>query len=167
MKKLLIILSIIAISTACNNNQEKAVTKQMPKTAVVKKTNTYGQDIKSDKIGDIHRLPALLEANNSVEVNFVGPVKEVCQASGCWLDIDLGNDEVVHVTFKDEAFVVPKDLAGSMVIIEGVGTKEIISIEMQKKAAKSEGQSQKDIDAINTPLTEYYYEATGVRKTDR
>lgn len=164
MKKLLVILSIIAITTACNSNQEKTVKKEMPKSTMEKKANIYGETITSDKIGDIRRLPTMLESKNSVEAAFIGPVVEVCQASGCWLDIDLGNNEVVHVTFKDEAFVVPKNLAGSSVVIEGTGTKEIISIEMQQKAAKAEGLSQKEINAISTPVTEYYFEATGISK---
>ncbi len=167
MKKLLAILSVFVIITSCGNNHEENKTKDFPKKTIVNNANksvnnVYGRDIQSKKIGDIRRLPGLLESEAKVEVNFTGIVKEVCQSSGCWMDIDLGNGEVVHVTFKDEAFVVPKDLAGKPVVIEGVGTKDMISVEMQKKAAIAEGKSQKEIDAITTPITEYYYEATGV-----
>ncbi len=167
MKKLLVIISLISIIASCDNNPEEKKTKDIPKKTFVKKAvndtkSLYGKEIQSDKIGDIRRLPGLLESAPTAEVNFTGYIKEVCQSSGCWIDIDLGNDEVVHVTFKDEAFVVPKNIAGKTVVIEGVGTKEVISVEMQKKAAKAEGLSQKEINAITEPIAEYYYEATGV-----
>lgn len=162
MKKLLAILTIVAIFTACENNQEKTTTKESVETIIQKDPNIFGKEITIEKVADSRRLPGLMDSVNSIQTKLIGKVANVCQSSGCWLDIELGNNQYIHVTFKDEVFVVPKDIAGKTAIIEGVGTKEIVSVDMQKKAAKNQGLSQKKIDAITDPVTEYYFEATGV-----
>lgn len=162
MKKLLAILTIVALFTACENSQEKNASTESTETTTQNNPNVFGNEIIMEKVADCRRLPGLLDSTTSVEIKLIGSIADVCQASGCWLDLDMGDNQFIHVTFKDEAFVVPKDIAGKTAIIEGIGTKELISVDMQKKAAKSEGLSQKEIDAITSPITEYSIEATGV-----
>ena len=42
-----------------------------------------------------------------------GVVDKVCQQAGCWMQIAPKSGEAgMHVTFKDGAFVVPKDCSG-------------------------------------------------------
>lgn len=161
MKKLIAILSIVALFAACTNNQEESKTKTTDETVVVD-PNVFGDAIIIEHVADARRLPSLMESAQQKEVKLIGQVESVCQSSGCWLDISIGNNQVVHVTFKDEAFVVPKDLAGKMVMIEGIASTEILSVDMQKKIAADEGKSQNEIDKIQNPVTEYYFEAKGL-----
>ncbi len=156
----MVVLASCGNSTDSNNSKES---KTMPKGRVeVADLTVFGNDIAIDKAADVRRLTSLLGDNTNLNVKLIGKVENVCQASGCWLDMDLGDGKTLHVTFKDEAFVVPKDMAGKIVLIEGVATTEIVPVDLQKKIAKDEGLSQKEINAITSPATEYYFETTGV-----
>lgn len=50
-----------------------------------------------------------------------GEVSQVCQKKGCWMELRAGGQAKsgVRVKFKDYAFFVPKDSAGSQALIEG------------------------------------------------
>ena len=148
--------------TACEDSPEKDKTKESVVEVTQKDPNIFGKEIIFDKVADYRRLPSLMETTNTIDTKLIGEVNDVCQASGCWINMDIGNNQYIHITFKDEAFVVPKDLTGKSVVIEGVATKELVSVELQKKAAKSEGLSQEEVDAITSPKTEYYFEAVGL-----
>ena len=52
-----------------------------------------------------------------------GDVAEVCQTEGCWMNVTDGRS-VLRVTFKDEAFAVPVNLHGK-VLVEGIVHEEI------------------------------------------
>ncbi|MBU3741814.1 MAG: DUF4920 domain-containing protein [Candidatus Kapabacteria bacterium] len=52
-----------------------------------------------------------------------GTVAEVCQTEGCWMNVSDGKS-AMRVTFKDEAFAVPVNLTGK-VMVEGVVREEI------------------------------------------
>lgn len=52
-----------------------------------------------------------------------GTVTRVCQTEGCWMEVTDGTS-TLRMTFKDEAFAVPLDLAGT-VVAEGVVTEQI------------------------------------------
>lgn len=166
MKNILYLLSIslfVTFSSCCNqddnkqkeSNHETAVT---PTSA----TGNFGADITVDDAISATNLPELLDGKESVEVKLTGDVVSVCQMSGCWIDVALIDDEIVHVTFKDDAFLLPKDAAGKTAVIDGIATYEEIPIDMLKHIAEDEGKSQEEIDAIMAPKLEYTFVATGV-----
>jgi hypothetical protein len=78
------------------------------------------------------------------------------------MDVDMGNGEIVHVTFKDDGFLLPKNAAGKKAVIEGVAAYEEIPVNMLKHLAEDEGKSQEEIDAITEPKMEYTFVAKGV-----
>lgn len=170
MKKLLFIfISLIVLSSCITGPKEDDKSTKAANTTnteadvtISENSNSFGEVVILDKAADARRLPIFMESVNEKEVKLIGVVKEVCQMSGCWLDMDIGNDQVVHVTFKNEAFVVPKDLAGTAILVKGIATKEVLPVEMLKKMALDEGKTQKEIDAIKSPETEYYLEAVGL-----
>ena len=166
---LLTIISTFLISCS-NNAKNKADEKEFQKTVQMPgktdnkiATNNYGVDIKMEKVADVSRIPSVMEGTDEKPMKVIGKIDKVCQMEGCWIDVDMGNGEILHVTFKDEAFVVPKDVAGKTVVMDGVVTKEILPVEFLKKKAKDEGKSQKEIDKITSPVIEYSYEAIGVQ----
>ncbi len=163
---ILITVSIFLIS--CNNNQRESKTKnqkpiEMPGKKVAKDNTTgYGENVTMENAADATRIPSMLQNENEKQVKVIGKIEKVCQMEGCWLDIDLGNGETMHVTFKDESFVVPKDIAGKIVLMNGVVSKETIPVEMARKIARDEGKSESEINSIVTPQVEFSYEATGL-----
>ena len=60
-----------------------------------------------------------LAATDTVQTGFRAKVLEVCQMKGCWMRVELDQEETVMVRFKDYGFFVPKDIAGSEVWVEG------------------------------------------------
>ena len=125
-------------------------------------TGNFGATITSTEAVAAAELPAMLEGKEEVEIKLVGNVESVCQMTGCWMDVDMGNDEIVHVTFADDGFLMPKDATGKTAIIEGVATYEEIPVKMLKHLAEDEGKSQEEIDAITEPKMEYTFIAKGV-----
>lgn len=166
MKKLLYILAITIIFTSCSNNKPTEAEnnqKPLPKKEVPGKQSTsFGEKVEFAGAADATRIPSLLENANEKEIKIIGNIVDVCQSSGCWLDLDIGNNQTIHVTFKDEAFVIPKDVAGKVALLDGIATKEILSVDLLKKMAAENGLSQSEIDKITEPGLEYSYEAKGI-----
>ncbi len=160
---LLAIALFVVFSSCCNQNDKK---EQEGKHEMVltptSLTGNFGEEITADEAISANKLPELLEGKETVEVKLTGNVDAVCQMSGCWMDLAMDDDEIIHVTFKDDSFLLPKDAAGKTAIIEGVATYEEIPVDMLKHMAVDEGKTQEEIDAITEPKLEYTFVAKGV-----
>ena len=163
---LLIVAALVLAScggeTETRQKGQDVRTVQKTKPKVVDNSKSFGEEVSIEKAADVTRLPMMMEDKNEVAIKLIGSVENVCQSEGCWLDLDLGNGQLLHVTFKDEAFVVPKDIAGKTILMNGIASKEVIPVDMAKKIARDEGKSQTDINKITAPVIEYSYEASGV-----
>jgi len=157
-------ISLLVFFGACCNQKDKKADEEKHETAVVPASSTgnFGEVITDDAAIPVANLPKLLERKESVEVKLTGYVAAVCQMSGCWVDIDMGNDEIIHVTFKDDSFLLPKDATGKTAVIEGIATYEEIPVDMLKHMAEDEGKTQAEINAITEPKLEYTFVAKGV-----
>ena len=166
MKNFIWIISITLIFVSCNGNPDKQAKKSTnfkPKKIEAPVTDkTYGNPVTTENAADARRLPDLLKDSDSKEVKLIGKVENVCQSTGCWLELGMGDTELIHITFKDNNFTVPKDIAEKTVLVNGIASKEIISVDIRKKMAAAEGLSKEEINSITEPLIEYTYESTGV-----
>ena len=107
-----------------------------------------------------------LDSADSLQVTMRGKVESVCQTKGCWMNLvdpTGASDGEIFVQFFDYGFFMPKDLAGSEVIVEGKAYTETTSVEELKHYAEDEGQSAEEIEAITEPLFEKKFMATGVK----
>lgn len=149
--KQIILFSIVSIFvlTSCNNTRSEAQQSEQ--------TNK-----KQISILKATELTAAMEATEELPVQLSGTIVEVCQTSGCWMDIDMGNNQRVLVTFPEKVFVTPKDAVGKQAIVNGMASKVIIPVKRLQLQAADEGYSEEEINAINDPLTEYSIEATKV-----
>lgn len=125
-------------------------------------TGNFGEVISIENAVPAGELPSMLEGKESVETKLTGEVVAVCQVTGCWMDVKMEEGETVHVTFKDDAFLLPKDAAGKTTIIEGIATYEEIPVKMLKHLAEDEGKSREEVEAITEPKMEYTFVAKGV-----
>jgi hypothetical protein len=160
----LLIFALLVIFSSCCNQDDKKSHEEKHETAVAPASSTgnFGEVITDDAAIPVAILPELLEGKESVNVKLTGDVAAVCQMSGCWMDLHLPNDEIIHVTFKDDGFLLPKDAAGKTAVIEGVATYDEIPVEMLKRIAEDEGKTQDEIDAITESKLEYTFIAKGV-----
>jgi len=107
-----------------------------------------------------------LNREDTIFTQVLGQVNEVCQASGCWMNVvnpDKPTDEALFVKFEGYSFFVPKEIAGKQVQIAGKAYREETSVEELKHYAEDEGQSEEEIAKITEPLVELKFMATGVK----
>ena len=162
-------LTLFLMLTSCWNQEVKKEHDDMHEKAAILTSSTgyFGEIIVADNAVFASELPLLLENKEKVHAKLTGKIDAVCQMSGCWMDISISDGETVHITFKDDAFVIPKDASGKTAIFEGIGTYEEIPVDMLKHMAEDEGKSQDEIDAIIEPKMEYTFIANGVIIEDK
>jgi len=158
MTKYLTIILAIFFLASCNMGGGK----QEVKEEVTEESGFYGETISGENPISGEELVAKLSESDSVWVTMKSKIITNCKHSGCWMDLDMGNKEVVKVTFKDYAFFIPLESEGKTAIVEGFAKREIIPVDMLKHYAEDDGKSQEDIDAITEPEMAYVFEAIGV-----
>lgn len=148
----------LILITACNSPVSQNDTDSSKQTD----EGVYGAKIKDTNPITGKELANLLIENDSVWVTMKSTIVSNCQSSGCWMDLDLGNDVAIKITFKDYAFFIPLDSKGKTAIVEGFAKKELIPVDLLKHYAEDDNKSQKEIDAITEPKLSYTFEAAGV-----
>ena len=103
-----------------------------------------------------------MQEGDSIHSKLKAKVNKVCQAKGCWMTLDLGDNKEVMVKFKDYGFFVPKDIAGKNVIVNGKAYVKEVSVDEQRHYAEDAGKSAQEIAAITKPKRTYSFEADGV-----
>ena len=125
-------------------------------------TGTFGEAFTYEEGITASEVVALLDESDSVNAVLSGHIKASCKHSGCWMDLDLGGEEVIHVTFQDDEFTIPLDAAGKNAIVKGTAYREMIPVETLQNYAREDGKSEEEITAITEPGWEYEFIATGV-----
>jgi hypothetical protein len=158
MRRFYISLIAIVVLVSCNpsGNQQTGTEQQ------VTEKGYYGEKITGEGAISGPALLTMMQDKDSVWVTMQSRIVSNCQNTGCWMDLDLGNDEVIKVSFKDNAFVIPIDSKGKKATVEGFAKKELISADLLKHYAEDEGKSQEEIDSINKDEYIYTFEAKGV-----
>ncbi|OQD42001.1 DUF4920 domain-containing protein [Croceivirga radicis] len=128
----------------------------------------FGSSFKvEENLEQKNNVYANLVTGNSTQTQLKGAIKEVCQAKGCWMRVDLSNGEEVFVRFKDYGFFVPTDVAGNEVVMNGKAFIEEMSVEDQKHYAKDKGLMTTEIAKITAPKKTLRFEADGVLITEK
>ena len=148
-KVLFLFVFAFFISSCQDNNKYDSFGKQISATDALqldKVTNQYNN----------------LKTGERVQIKFEAKAKDVCQAKGCWMTLDLENGEQVMVKFKDYAFFVPKDISGKEVVLNGKAFIEEVSVEEQRHYAQDAGKTEAEILTITKPKRTLSFEADGV-----
>lgn len=116
--------------------------------------------IMSDK--DMLKKYKNLKKGDTISVQYASKIKAVCKKKGCWMKMDLSNDETSFVKFKDYEFFVPLNADGSEAILNGKAFVEVVSVDELKHYAKDAGKSKDEIAKISKPEITYAFTATGV-----
>ena len=125
---------------------------------------SIGDEIDSDNVlskEEIIEKYKNLKPGDTVAVKFTSEVKEVCQNKGCWMKMDMGEQEAM-VKFKDYGFFMPKDLAGEEVIVSGKAFVEEMSVDERRHYAEDAGKSPEEIAAITEPKRTLSFVSNGV-----
>lgn len=166
MKHILALLVLSLVFVSCKNN-----TKETPENHVeteeVKEIAyaSFGDRIEADDVVSAEIMADKFKnmtVGDSISTKMVAKVNEVCQAKGCWMKLDLGNEEQVMVKFKDYGFFMPKNIAGKEVIVNGKAFVSEVSVDEQRHYAEDAGKSKEEIAAITEPKRTFTFEADGV-----
>lgn len=159
----LMILALIAFSTACQNSNETVPVQDEEMPVVLTNYQHFGEaEVSPESAMPVSDAVAKAETHKDHAVTLEGEVAEVCQMKGCWMTLVTGEDETIRVTFKDYGFFVPKDISGRNVVLSGVLQQDTLTVDVLKHYAEEAGKSQEEIDAITEPSVEWAILADGV-----
>jgi hypothetical protein len=125
-------------------------------------TGNFGEQITAEGALPATEVAGLFTQGDSTTAKISGHIVGSCKHSGCWMEVDMGNQSSVHVTFKDEAFTIPLDAAGKNAVMKGMAYRQSIPVETLQDYAREDGKSEEEIAAITLPAWEYEFVATGV-----
>ena len=148
---------------SCKNKDEKAEETPVEVEKIAYKS--FGNTIIADDAIAASSMAThykTMNVGDSINSKMTATVNKVCQAKGCWMTLNLGEEEEVMVKFKDYAIFMPKDIAGKEVIINGKAYVKEISVDEQRHYAEDEGKSAEEIASITEPKKTYSFEADGV-----
>lgn len=163
MKKLLFILALSFVAFSCKNEKTEEPTPVETEEIAIN-YQAYGEEISDEEVitaSEMTEKYKSLKPGDTVNVKFASTVKEVCQKKGCWMYLDMGEEQAM-VRFKDYEFFMPKDITGQEVIVNGKAFVEEMSVEDQRHYAEDGGKTADEIAAITTPKRTLAFEADGV-----
>jgi len=163
MSKFVLFLATALVLLGCKEEKKEEVTTEASQEIAMNYTS-IGDEIDSDNVlskEEIIEKYKNLKPGDTVAVKFTSEVKEVCQNKGCWMKMDMGEQEAM-VKFKDYGFFMPKDLAGEEVIVSGKAFVEEMSVDEQRHYAEDAGKSPEEIAAITEPKRTLSFVSNGV-----
>jgi Domain of unknown function (DUF4920) len=165
MKKIFLLGMAALTISACNQQgAQDANATANDSTATTADAGTFGAKIDEAGAISMDSLVAMVAAGQTdiSSIKVEGKVNEVCQAKGCWMNLQKADGTGMRVTFKDYAFFVPKDCGGKMAVIQGHAYMDTTAVEDLRHYAEDEGKSKEEIAKITEPLVELAFEAEGV-----
>lgn len=158
MTKYLSIILVIFLAS-CQQNVRPDRDNRAETTA---EEGIYGEKIMPEGAVTELDYDMLFEEAEMAEFKVAGHIAASCKYSGCWMDIELSDGEVIHVTFLDESFTIPLDASGKDVIAGGIVSRKMIPVETLQNYAREDGKSDEEIAAITEPAFAYKFIAKGV-----
>lgn len=163
------LMSLVVLSACKNESKEQVVEAEATVTEKAAEAGfeLYGEDFEVGSAYEMDVIAAKFEKMNvtdTINVTLKGKVNSVCQKKGCWMRVDMGNEQEVFVKFKDYGFFVPMDMEeGTEIYMTGIAYKEMTSVEDLKHLAEDAGKPQAEIDAITEPEEVYSFLSSGVK----
>ena len=163
MKKIVFSMMLLVLfSTACKTDKKEDVNKAEKKAV---EFVSFGEKISNEGAVSNEEMAKKFEdlvVGDTISVKFSTKIDEVCQKKGCWIKVPLNDGKQSFVKFKDYAFFMPFNSAGSEVILNGKAFKNETSVKELQHYAKDAGKSEEEIAKITEPKVTYSFLADGV-----
>lgn len=162
MKKFVYSFIILGMFLNCKNNSEAPEDEALHEVEIA--YATFGEEISKDGFIEsalLYENFQKLQPGDTLDLKVKVKVKEVCQKKGCWMKVDLPEEEAM-VRFKDYGFFMPKDIGGQEIIAEGKAFIEEMSVDALRHYAEDGGASPEEIAEITEPKITYSFLAHGV-----
>ena len=149
MKKFILLFVLLATSSAFSQAKYASFGKKITKDGALTKEQVTAKYEK-------------LKKGDTIQVKFNSKIIDVCSKKGCWMNLELAKGKDAFVKFKDYAFFMPLNSAGSDVIVSGKAYVSVETVEELRHYAKDAGKSKEEIEKITKPETSYSFMADGV-----
>ncbi len=159
MKYLSLIL-LILVAAACGQAPKPTDSAEAEKA--VPSTGNFGNEVVTAGAIPANEIAGVFNDSDTTGITISGNITASCKHSGCWMNVDMGNGETIHVTFLDESFTIPLDAAGKNFIAQGVAIRELIPVETLQNYAREDGKTEEEVAAITEPVYAYDFIASGV-----
>lgn len=165
MKQIFFLLLLVFTFFSCKNEPENLITENSDQLEEIEISyKSFGGEVSENefitktKLSEIYKSISL---GDTIDLKIMADVKEVCKKKGCWMLIDLDEEEAM-IRFKDYGFFMPDDIEGKTVIAEGKAFIEEMSVDAQRHYAEDGGASAEEVLAITDPKITYTFMAHGV-----
>lgn len=158
MRKLVYVVIVIFLFISCKD--EKINNKEIAANYI-----SFGSKITADDYlskEEMYTKFNSLKKGDTINVKFASTINKVCKKKGCWMRLDLDNDENTVVRFKDYGFFMPLNSESREVIVSGRAYINVVSIEQLQKHAEKKGLSKEEIDKITEEKLNFAIESDGV-----
>jgi len=156
MKKIFLSLLIVAAISVNAQDKEKV---QASKGVVFGIVSDENKPVSPDEIKT--KL-----VNDQFDGQVKAKVTEVCKAEGCWIKVQKADGSSMMVRAKDHKFLMPENIVGKTVLIEGSATVKEVTEEMRKHYAEDGGKSKEEIAKIKGSEKDVQFAAKGVKVLD-
>lgn len=156
MKNIGLVVVLLLLFSACKKEEKIAY-------------KSFGEKIEaSDFISkeEMKKKFENMKSGDTIDVKFASNINSVCKKKGCWMKLDLGEEEESMVRFKDYGFFVPLNADNMDVIVNGKAYVTEISVEELQHYAKDAGKTEEEIAKITEPKYTYAFLADGVLLND-
>ena len=162
MKKLLSLIVVLTLLASCKEQTKTNTTEvsESPEIAYA----SFGDKIEAQgaiTAAEMAERYKSLNVGDTLTTKVSAKINEVCQMKGCWMKLDLGNDDEVMVRFKDYGFFVPLNAEGE-VIVNGKAYVAETTVDDLRHYAEDAGKTAEEIAAITQAEKTYAFEADGV-----
>lgn len=166
MKRLLVFAAVLSIALSSCKVEKKGEKSTTNDTEVQKiEYASFGEKITDAEAISADEMRAKfknLKAGDTLNVKFASTINEVCKKKGCWMKLDLGEEQESMVRFKDYGFFMPLNADAKEVVVNGKAYVTEISVDELQHYAKDAGKSEEEIAQITEPKYTYAFEADGV-----
>lgn len=123
----------------------------------------YGETITPENAISIEELKTQMANTDSLETKVRATISETCQKMGCWMTVNLSENEEMTVFMNDHSFFVPKEgCDGKEAIFQGMAYYDTLSVDYLRHLAEDAGKSLEEINAITEPKASLSFNAMGV-----
>lgn len=164
MKTTLITLGLsVFFLGACGSKEENKEEKkeETAKEEVSEEVTVYGEEFSEEGAMSPSEFLTAFQGKDSMQVTIKGNVAEVCKKKGCWMTMDLGNDQSMRISY-DYKFLMPLDCDGLPITINGMAYVDTISVADQVHYLEDAKASAEEIAAITEPQVNISFLAKGV-----
>jgi hypothetical protein len=122
---------------------------------------TFGQKTNANDAISVIDLAVKVDDKKEIPVKVRGRVTDVCTKEGCWIKMQTADGKMM-VKMKDHAFLVPVDLNGKEIVVDGTAIMKVTTVKELQHYAEDAGKSKEEIAKITEPKKEIVMNAKGI-----